>query len=51
MYAIMKLKYEAPIYDDFGFGAIWDVVKVWFRLINPLIKSSIVLDSLQWNEN
>ena len=21
MYAIMKLEYEAPIYDDFGFGA------------------------------
>ena len=22
MYAIMKLEYEAPIYDDFGFGAL-----------------------------
>ena len=22
MYAIMKLEYEAPIYDDFGFGTL-----------------------------
>ena len=33
MYAIMKFEYEAPIYDDLGFGVtLKDILKALFRL-------------------
>ena len=50
MYAIIKLGCETPVSDGFVF---WDNfkrrIKSVFRLISPLIKSSVVLDSMHWN--
>ena len=43
MYAIVKMEYQALIYNGFGFK---NNLKQ-FRLISPLMKSSIVLEGLK----
>ena len=52
IYAIMKLEYEAsmPFMMALALGlTLKGTLKVQFRLISPLMKSGVVLDSLQWN--
>ena len=49
MYAIMKLEYEAPIYDGFGFGANFKRQIKSVILINQSSNNKCSLDSLQWN--
>ena len=50
MYAIMKLGYEAPVYDGLAQGIdLESLLKVQFRLISQLIKSNVALYRLKWN--
>ena len=50
MYAIIKLEIKPPFMMALALElTLKGILKVQFRLISPLMKSSVVLDSLQWN--